>query len=354
MPHFKPWIGIRNMGRELDSFVYVQTLGQRQIVINDADMAIELLEKRSSNSADRPWANLVVELFGTGQDMNFDLFPYGPRWRQHRRIFWQQYHPGTLSKYHPLLCAETRKFVASFSPASQPSQCTSGKIRLMLCSVLLKLVHDIEVADEHDENIARMNTAFEAMELATPAYFVVESFPFLQYIPSWFPGADFHELFRKSKTAGNHLKHVLFITVKVSSEGRVPTSATTIQAFFVSMAMFPDVQRKAQAELDAFIGTDRLPDFGDSDSLVYVHALVKELLRWHSVIPLGISHRTTGDDEFRGFFIPGGTKIMANIWAMMHDPEVYEDPDEFRPERFIRLAGPNSSGTGPGVHLRIW
>jgi cytochrome P450 len=52
---------------------------------------------------------------------------------------------------------------------------------------------------------------------------------------------------------------------------------------------------------------------------------------------VGIPHCTTADDVFDGYFIPRGTLIISNAWAIMHDPEVYEAPDEFRPERFLRI-----------------
>jgi cytochrome P450 len=55
------------------------------------------------------------------------------------------------------------------------------------------------------------------------------------------------------------------------------------------MAMYPDVQKKAQAEIDAVIGRDRLPDLDDLNSLPFVSAIVKETLRWQPVIPMGQS-----------------------------------------------------------------
>jgi cytochrome P450 len=51
------------------------------------------------------------------------------------------------------------------------------------------------------------------------------------------------------------------------------------------MTLFPDVQKKAQAEIDVVVGTDRLPSFADRDSLPYIEALVKEVLRWNAVAP---------------------------------------------------------------------
>lgn len=53
------------------------------------------------------------------------------------------------------------------------------------------------------------------------------------------------------------------------------------------MVLYPDVQKKAQAEIDAVVGQDRLPTFTDRDSLPYVNALFKEVLRWHTSVPLG-------------------------------------------------------------------
>ena len=55
----------------------------------------------------------------------------------------------------------------------------------------------------------------------------------------------------------------------------------------MAMAMYPDAQNKAQAELDKVVGTGRLPDFGDREDLIYLKALTMEMMRWHQVTPLG-------------------------------------------------------------------
>ncbi len=80
------------------------------------------------------------------------------------------------------------------------------------------------------------------------------------------------------------------------------------------MSLYPDIQKKAHAELDAVVGNDRLPDLDDRDSLPYLNALIKESLRWFPVGPLGQSHCTMVDDEFGGYFIPAGTVVQGNIW----------------------------------------
>ena len=60
-----------------------------------------------------------------------------------------------------------------------------------------------------------------------------------------------------------------------------------MQNFFLTIAQYPEVQRKAQAQIDAVIGRGRLPDFEDRERLPYVEAVLKELFRWRPPLPLG-------------------------------------------------------------------
>ncbi|KAF8883967.1 cytochrome P450 [Infundibulicybe gibba] len=83
----------------------------------------------------------------------------------------------------------------------------------------------------------------------------------------------------------------------------------------MAMALYPDVQRKAQTEFDSVVG--------------------RELLRWHSVVPLGLAHASTCDDEYGGYFIPKGSMILGNVWGVL-DIEIYDQLLEFRPERFLK------------------
>lgn len=77
----------------------------------------------------------------------------------------------------------------------------------------------------------------------------------------------------------------------------------------LAMALFPEVQKKAQAEIDLAVGP-RLPDFHDLESLVYVKALVMETLRWMPSAPLGLPHCVTDDDSYHGFYIQKDTMIL--------------------------------------------
>jgi Cytochrome P450 len=103
-----------------------------------------------------------------------------------------------------------------------------------------------------------------------------------------------------------------------------------VQTLFLAMALYPEIQKKAQAEIDAVVGPNRLPDFHDRPSLPYINAVIKESLRWNLVTPgrpfviiivvpiltssEAIPHMATIEDEYKGFYIPKGTVIIANAW----------------------------------------
>ncbi len=122
------------------------------------------------------------------------------------------------------------------------------------------------------------------------------------------------------------------------SSAQTPSSMT---AFILAMTLYPDIQKRAQAELDAVLSDGssgqwtRLPTFADRAQLPYVNAIVLEVLRWNPAVPLGLAHRVTQDDVYRGYFIRKGTVVWANIWSMLHDPAVFPDPHELRPERYL-------------------
>lgn len=67
-------------------------------------------------------------------------------------------------------------------------------------------------------------------------------------------------------------------------------TTSTLHSYFLAMTLYPEVQKKAQAEIDAVVGRDRLPTFADRNQLPYVNALCSELLRWLPVVPLGTSY----------------------------------------------------------------
>lgn len=110
---------------------------------------------------------------------------------------------------------------------------------------------------------------------------------------------------------------------------------SAVQTFFFAMLLHPEIQRSAQAEIDEALGPYCLPVLADRPRLPYIDALIKEILRWGTVSPMGLPHSTAVDDEVFGYKIPKDCVVIPNIWAMLHDESVYPSPFKFDPTRFI-------------------
>lgn len=95
-------------------------------------------------------------------------------------------------------------------------------------------------------------------------------------------------------------------------------TGAALAVFTLAMVLYPDVLKKAQAEIDFVVGRDRLPTFADRDQLPYIRALVKEVLRWKPITPLGLARRAVEDDVYQGYFIPAGSIVMTNVWYVWY------------------------------------
>ncbi|KAJ6561798.1 cytochrome P450 [Mycena capillaripes] len=116
--------------------------------------------------------------------------------------------------------------------------------------------------------------------------------------------------------------------------GGVETTAAVLELFFLMMALHPSIQVKAQAEIESVVGCGFTPGFEHRSSLPYVEAIIKEVYRYHPVAPL-VPHASTQEDTYRGKYIPRGTGVFVNVWAICHDEETYPQSDIFWPERYM-------------------
>ena len=84
------------------------------------------------------------------------------------------------------------------------------------------------------------------------------------------------------------------------------------------MALFPEAQKKAQAELDKVVGPHRLPNFSDIPKMPYIRAVVMETMRWMPVTPFGVPHSAIADDTYKGYHIPKGTCLIPVRARLSH------------------------------------
>ncbi|XP_049870411.1 probable cytochrome P450 304a1 [Pectinophora gossypiella] len=101
------------------------------------------------------------------------------------------------------------------------------------------------------------------------------------------------------------------------------------------MLLQPEIQEKIHEEIDRVVGRDRLPTLDDRRNMPYTEACLREAMRYDTLVPLGVPHRAMSDVKFGGYDIPEGTLISANYIMLHMDKEIWGDPHNFRPERFI-------------------
>lgn len=400
MPRIKPWVTFTEWGQMYGDITHIEVLGRHIIVLNSVKTAMEMMDNKSIVYSDRPVLPMSGELVGWKDSLPF--LPYGDRFRQQRKNLHRVIGSRTaVGVYNEIEEAETRQFLKRV--LAKPDR-LQEHVRHTVGAIVLRISHGYEVKENDDPFIDLANRVTANGSQATePGAFLVDILPFLAKVPAWFPGAGFkrmahewrgtleemvsapHEFVKDQMAAGiapvSLTSNLLEGSVSAEEDhavkwsafslyaGGTDTTVSAIYSLFLAMTLFPDVQKRAQAEIDAVVGPDRLPSFADRDSLPYTEALVKEILRWNVVLPNGFPHCVAEDDIHDGYYIPKGSLVLPNIWFMLNDPRTYANPSQFNPERFLAKDGKESEteprtmcfGFGrrvcPGLHLAdasIW
>jgi len=303
---------------------------------------------------------------------NFGLNPYGDSWRAHRRTFQSEFNIRVGSLHH---AQQTQGAHGLLARLLEGSDQWPKHLRQHIGATILDIAYGLKALPENDPTV-KFAEDFISLVLpaAIPGRFLVEAAPMLKYVPAWVPGASFQLAAQRGKPVAKNLAEIPFNQVKremadgtaqpsftlnclqrIDFSGDVEfqetvikgcaavmfgagadTTVSTLSTFILAMMKHPEVQTKAQLELDRVLGSGRLPSFGDEASLPYISAIVKECLRWEVVTPIGVPHLSTKDDEYRGYHIPAGTVVIANSWAILNDERMYPDPFTFNPDRFMK------------------
>ncbi|KAF8444949.1 cytochrome P450 [Boletus edulis BED1] len=360
------WEDFAALGKKYGDISTISILGTRYVVLNSYEAISAVLEKQSSKCSNRPHLTMASDLVGSSKGLLF--MDYNDRLRQHRKHFYRLF--GTRSStaaFNSIGEEETRRFVSKL--LRKPEDLVDH-IRSTAGAIIFKVTYGYTVQEEKDPFVELGEKVLAIGSLiATPGAFLVDFIPSLRYLPEWFPGASFlrdakkynqllmdsvlkpHQYVVDQMAAGTAIpsfsstlleggvspeeEDVIMWTSMAVSLGASDTVISAIHSFFLAMILFPEVQAKAQAELDAVVGSERLPSFNDRDFLPYINAICKEVLRWHTVAPLAMPHVATEDIYYNGFLIPQGSCIIGNSWAVLHDESTYPDPEVFCPERFL-------------------
>ncbi|EAU81805.2 O-methylsterigmatocystin oxidoreductase [Coprinopsis cinerea okayama7 len=402
MPSERHWEVYKEWGKQYGDIIYLEVLGSPILVLNSLAPVVDLLEKAAPIFSDRQYVPAYEMIRVT---WNFVTMDYSQRWRDHRRSFHQFFHQREVQKYRPIIEQEVHAFLGRI--ANNPKALLQ-ETRYCFGGIILRISYGVDDYEYNKSLIAHAELSVKGFsEVTLPGRFLVNQFPIMEHIPSWLPGAGWKRRleevtaasevilakpFREAKERIRSGQETEFMSVAARLIELLPneddpsyaseeelarntalvayfagsdTTVTSTHALFFALATHPEVQRRAQEQIDAIVGKHRLPTPEDCSQLPYVHAIVKEVNRWHTVLPLAIPHVSSQDFEYNGYFIPKGTSVLPNAWAIMHDANTFKDPFEFRPERYLTEDGnldasvldPNAGQFGygrricPGRHL---
>ncbi|KAL0067950.1 hypothetical protein AAF712_005119 [Marasmius tenuissimus] len=372
------WIRLWKWSRIYGDVFQFEVLGHRTVVLSSQEAITTLLEKRSWNYSDRPDMPMFLEL--SGAEWSFVAFRHSDWWRLHRRTFHQRFQPRVMQEYYDIQRVATNTLIERLN--ASPDDFIEH-INKFSSSMVLKIIYGYTLKEKDDPYYRLVYDAMEGILTGSNhGTFWVDYLPILKYVPSWLPGAGYKKKAqgwnksilklkeepwswvrraveegtaepsfctqsaeRLSITPGDNsvMENVVKNCATMSFVAGTDTSASALASFILAMVLNPELQVRAQKEIDGVVGSGRLPDFEDRDNLPFVNALLAETLRWGTVTPLAIAHRATDDDVYEGHFIPAGTTVIANSWAVLHDEKLYgRNPLDFDPYRFM-----NNDGKAP-------
>ncbi|KAH9995382.1 cytochrome P450 [Russula compacta] len=311
------------------------------------------------------------------------------RWRLGRRLLDRALRPGATASYYYRPLLQARAYVLLSRLLVNPDQ-WEAHVDLLQGELILAITYGYEVHERDDEMLqsARRRNKF-AVKKILPGTLLVNEIPLLRHIPEWLPWISYKPLARVGRDLGNQVLYppIQFVKEGILNGTALPSLAleslqelekqstsepdrdkaeeiiagalasmysgqspllcldlgemtgSATKWFLVAMLLYPEIQKKAQDEIDSVIGRDRLPTFEDRPRLPFIDAVCKEVLRWRPVTPTAVPHAVTKDDIYAGFFIPKGAVVIGNAWAILHDPVMYPEPDIFKPERFLNPDG---------------
>ncbi|XP_051134134.1 flavonoid 3',5'-hydroxylase 2-like [Andrographis paniculata] len=383
MPH----VALAKMARTYGPVMYLKVGAWGMAVASTPDAAKAFLKTLDSNFSDRP-PNAGATLLAYGaQDLVFA--PYGPRWRLLRKI--SNLHmlgnkalgkwAGVRSSEMGYMLRDMYETGLSRRAVSLPEMLVyamANMIGQVILSRRVFVTHGQEVNEFKDMVVELMTTA---------GYFNIGDFiPAIAWMD--LQGIEkgmkqLHKRFdnligrmldeRSSENVHQRKANPDFLDVVMAnrdnSDGEkltttnikalllnlftagTDTSSSTIEWALAEMIKNPSILRRAHGEMDRVVGRSRRLVESDLPKLAYLRAICKETYRKHPSTPLNLPRIASQDCVVDGYYIPKNTRLSVNIWAIGRDPEVWENPLDYNPDRF--LSGKNAEMDPRGHNFEL-
>ncbi|CAI0473190.1 unnamed protein product [Linum tenue] len=345
------------------------------LVGSSADVAKSVLRTHDLAFAGRP--QTAAGKYAAYDYSDILWSPYGPHWRQARRMCAAElFSVRRLDSYEYIRREEVRRFVGSlFVSSGDPVEVKDRLLDLSL-NVISRMVlgENHNAAAGGDEDLKEI---LEEAMLLNGVLDIGDSIPWLAWldlqgyrrrmkaVAGRIDGflervLDEHDLKRRGEGGGGgggkKKKDMVDVLLELADDpdlevkmdrrrvkaftldmiaGGTESSAVTVEWAISELLKHPKIFTKAAEELDRVVGKDRWVEENDIPNLPYINAIVKETMRLHPVAPLLVPRMAREDVELSGYHIAKGTRVFVNVWTIGRDPNIWDAPEEFWPERFI-------------------
>jgi len=346
------------------------------VVINSPEAMRDIFDKQSVSTSSRSPMPLAHDVAVGGMRMN--TLPYGKKWRAYRTIVHGLLSTTSTDKFNPSQEFETKQLLYDFAFNNQDGKQFYGHVRRYFFSILMTSCYGSRVDSWEHEDVRSASHGTQLLsKISKPGSFIVDEVPFLAKLPPWLqPGRRMAESLREPI-----LKAKLRLWRRLEDQmqaGRAPmcfgrdlyeknsswrdqgltdqdfawivggiadagsgTSTVTFNSAILYMAANPNVQDKAYEELMCVVGPGRSPALQDLPNLPYINACVKETIRLKRIPVWCIKRYADADVRYNDFVIPKGTVLLGNAMFLGSDPTKYDNPKDFKPERYLNF--PRSS-----------
>ncbi|XP_063294184.1 cytochrome P450 2J4-like [Pelobates fuscus] len=355
--------------------VYSIYLGFTPVVVVRGFKALkEILMTRGVEFADRPQNRITLRISGK---KGLVMAPYGQAWKEHRRFTLSTLRNFGLGKksMEERIAEEIVYLIQEFEKHKDtpldPHFAIDNAVSNNICSIVFGRRYDYDDSTFRDV----LNLVHENMTMATSIWAqLYNAFGFIHYLPlphrKIFRNVDtvfgflgnVLEEHRKSRQPGEPRDYIdcyleeldkeeqhngkktfdirsLFTSMADLFVAGTETTSASLEWCLLYMMAFPDVQEKCRNEIDKVREDRERLNYEDRVSMPYTQAVLQEVQRFASVVPLGISHSSLQDEQLNGFTIPKGTLIITDLSSLNYDETYWKYPHEFNPENFLNNDG---------------
>ncbi|MCO5584501.1 hypothetical protein L7F22_038429 [Adiantum nelumboides] len=354
--------------------IFLLRMGQRNlVVVSSPELAKEVLHTQGVEFGSRT-RNVVFDIFtGKGQDMVFTV--YGDHWRKMRRIMTVPFFTNKVVQQSRVHWEEEINYAIE-DLKTKPGAATTGvvvrqRLQMLMYNNMYRMMFNRRFEREDDPlfvELKRLNgersrlaQSFEYnygdfipilrpclrkyLELCQKVkderlrlfnkYFIEEHKKLISVKP---PSNDekcaIDHMLDAQKNGEITEDNVLYIVENINVAA-IETTLWSIEWGLAELVNHPNIQSKIRDELNTVLGTGVPITEPDVSQLPYLHAVVKETMRLHMAIPLLVPHMNLHQAKLGGYDIPAESKILVNAWYLANNPECWEKPEVFNPERFL-------------------